>query len=85
MVLEKAEVEKPLEKKRVKRASSRGKPIEKKEAEVQGKPSPSSASDYMLLPYGQLLRGVPVQVKGEYKLPLTTDVYSFATRKRTKE
>ena len=52
MVLEKAEVEKPLEKKRVKRASSRGKPIEKKEAEVQGKPSPSSASDYMLLPYG---------------------------------
>ena len=81
MVLEKAEVEKPLKKQRVKRASSRGKPIEKKEAEVQGKPSP----DYMLLPYGQLLRGVPVQVKGEYKLPLTTDVYSFATRKRTKE
>ncbi len=80
MVLEKAEVEKPLKKQRVKRASSRGKPIEKKEAEVQ-----SLAPDYMLLPYGQLLRGVPVQVKGEYKLPLTTNVYSFATRKRTKE
>ena len=80
MVLEKVVVEKPLKKKRVKRAAD--KPIEKKE--VLGKASTASP-DYLLLPYGQLLRGVPVQVKGEYKLPLTTDVYSFATRKRTKE
>ena len=80
MVLEKVVVEKKPRKKRVKRAAD--KPIEKKE--VLGKASTASP-DYLLLPYGQLLRGVPVQVKGEYKLPLTTDVYSFATRKRTKE
>ena len=78
MVLEKVVVEKPLKKKRVKRAASSS---EKKE--VLGKASTSP--DYLLLPYGQLLRGVPVQVKGEYKLPLAIDVHTFATRKRTKE
>ena len=78
MVLEKVVVEKPLRKKREKRAD---KQIEKKE--VQGKPSTSP--DHLLLPHGQLLRGVPVSGKGEYKLPLATDVHTFATRKRTKE
>jgi hypothetical protein len=82
MVLEKVVVEKKPRKKPVKRAaSSRGKPIEKKE--VLGKPSTSP--DHLLLPHGQLLRGVPVSGKGEYKLPLATDVHTFATRKRTKE
>ena len=79
MVLEKVVVEKKPRKKRVKRAA--GKPIEKKE--VLGKPSTSP--DHLLLPHGQLLRGVPVSGKGEYKLPLATDVHTFATRKRTKE
>jgi hypothetical protein len=79
MVLEKVVVEKKPRKKRVKRAAD--KPIEKKE--VLGKPSTSP--DHLLLPHGQLLRGVPVSGKGEYKLPLSTDVHTFATRKRTKE
>ena len=80
IVLEKVVVEKPLKKKRVKRPAA-DKPIEKKE--VLGKPSTSP--DHLLLPHGQLLRGVPVSGKGEYKLPLATDVHTFATRKRTKE
>ena len=46
---------------------------------------PSTSPDHLLLPHGQLLRGVPVSGKGEYKLPLATDVHTFATRKRTKE
>ena len=79
MVLEKVVVEKKPRKKRVKRAAD--KPIEKKE--VLGKPSTSP--DHLLLPHGQLLRGVPVSGKGEYKVPLATDVHTFATRKRTKE
>ena len=79
MVLEKVVVEKKPRKKRVKHAAD--KPIEKKE--VLGKPSTSP--DHLLLPHGQLLRGVPVSGKGEYKLPLATDVHTFATRKRTKE
>ena len=29
---------------------------------------------YLLLPNSQLLRGVPVQTHGEYKLPTNTDV-----------
>ena len=78
MVLEKVVVEKKPRKKREKRAASSS---EKKE--VLGKPSTSP--DHLLLPHGQLLRGVPVSGKGEYKLPLATDVHTFATRKRTKE
>lgn len=46
---------------------------------------PSLQSDHLLIPNGQLLRGVPVQGKGEYKIPLRSDVHSFAVRKRTKE
>jgi len=80
MDLEKV-VAKPLRKKRTKKANNES--IVTKKTELQGKPS--LTSDHMLLPYGQLLRGVPVQGKGEYKLPLTTDVHTFATRKRTKE
>jgi hypothetical protein len=79
MDLEKV-VAKPLRKKRTKKANET---IVAKKTELQGKPS--LTSDHMLLPHGQLLRGVPVQGKGEYKLPLTTDVHTFATRKRTKE
>ena len=45
---------------------------------------PSVQADHLLIPNGQLLRGVPVQGRGEYKVPLTTDVHSFAIRKRTK-
>ncbi len=45
---------------------------------------PSLQSDHLLIPNGQLLRGVAIQGKGEYKVPLTTDVHSFAIRKRTK-
>ena len=46
---------------------------------------PSLQPNYLLIPNGQLLRGgVPVQGKGEYKIPLQTDVHSFAVRKRTK-
>ena len=45
---------------------------------------PSLQPDHLLIPNGQLLRGVPVQGRGEYKVPLTTDVHSFAIRKRTK-
>ena len=41
--------------------------------------------DHLLFPHGQLLRGVAVQGRGEYKLPLVTDVPSFATRQRTKK
>lgn len=77
MDLEKVVV-KPLRKKRAKRSD---KSMVKKE--VQGKPS--LTPDHMLLPHGQLLRGVAVQGKGEYKLPLKTDVHTFATRRRTKE
>ena len=44
----------------------------------------SKQPDHILIPHGQLLRGIPVQGKGEYKIPLTTDVHSFAIRKRTK-
>ena len=40
--------------------------------------------DHLLIPNGQLLRGVAVQGKGEYKIPLQSDVHSFAVRKRTK-
>ena len=54
MVLEKVVVEKPLvRKKRVKRAAD--KPIKKKEVLGQ----PSTSPDHLLLPHGQLLRGVP--------------------------
>ena len=41
--------------------------------------------DHLLIPNGTLLRGVPVQGRGEYKVPLATDVHSFAIRKRTKK
>ena len=40
---------------------------------------------YLLLPNSQLLRGVPVQTHGEYKLPTNTDVFTFASKKRIDE
>ena len=42
-------------------------------------------SYYLLLPNSQLLRGVPVQTHGEYKLPTNTDVFTFAAKKRIDE
>ena len=56
-------------------------PAKKQDKPVQ---KPSLQQDHLLIPNGQLLRGVPVQGRGEYKVPLTTDVHSFAVRKRTK-
>ena len=45
---------------------------------------PSLQPDHLLIPNGQLLRGVPVQGRDEFKVPLIIDVHSFAVRKRTK-
>ena len=56
-------------------------PAKKQDKPVQ---KPSLQPDHLLIPNGQLLRGVAIQGKGEYKVPLTTDVHSFAVRKRTK-
>ena len=55
-------------------------PAKKHDKAVQ---KPSLQPDHLLIPNGQLLRGVPVQGRGEFKVPLTTDVHSFAVRKRT--
>ena len=54
-----------------------GKPKESKKASKQ--------PNYLLIPNGQLLRGVPVQTQGEYKLPTTTDVFTFAVKQRIEE
>ena len=45
----------------------------------------SHQPSYLLLPNSQLLRGVPVQTHGEYKLPTNTDVFTFASKKRIVE
>jgi hypothetical protein len=42
----------------------------------------SKQPDHILIPHGGLLRGIPVQGKGEYKIPLVSDAHSFAIRKR---
>ena len=41
--------------------------------------------NHLLLPHGQLLRGVPVQTGGDYKVPSLTDHHTFATKRRIKE
>ena len=41
--------------------------------------------NHLLIPNGQLLRGVPVQTGGEYKLPNITDHHTFATKRRIRE
>ena len=42
--------------------------------------------NHLLIPNGQLLRGIPVQTGGEYKLPTLTDhPATFATKRRIKE
>jgi hypothetical protein len=77
-----AAIIKPLKNKREKRTvPSISKPLEKKR-DVYSKAS--LQPDNLLLPHGQLLRGVPVQGAGEYKVPLATDVHSFAIRRRAK-
>lgn len=63
---------KPLRKKREKKSVS----LRNAKASLQ--------PDHLLLPHGQLLRGVPVQGAGEYKVPLATDVHSFAIKRRAK-
>jgi hypothetical protein len=45
----------------------------------------SHQPSYLSLPNSQLLRGVPVQTHGEYKLPTNTDVFTFASKKRIDE
>ena len=45
----------------------------------------SQQPSYLLLPNSQLLRGVPVQTHGEYKLPTNTDVFTFAAKKLINE
>ena len=45
----------------------------------------SNQPNHLLIPNGQLLRGVPVQVGGEYKVPVLTDHKTFATKRRIKE
>ena len=45
----------------------------------------SQQPSYLSLPNSQLLRGVPVQTHGEYKLPTNTDVFTFAAKKRIDE
>ena len=49
------------------------------------KKASSHQPSYLLLPNSQLLRGVPVQTHGEYKLPTNTDVFTFASKKRIDE
>ena len=66
-------ITKSLNKKKKRMPAKHDKPVQK----------PSLQPDHLLIPNGQLLRGVPVQGRGEYKIPLTTDVHSFAIRKRT--
>jgi len=41
--------------------------------------------NHLLLPHGQLLRGVLVQTGGDYKVPSLTDHHTFATKRRIKE
>ena len=45
----------------------------------------SHQPSHLFIPNGQLLRGVPVQSHGEYKLPVKTDVFTFASKKRIDE
>jgi hypothetical protein len=51
---------------------------------VKAVQKPSLQPDHLLIPNSQLLRVIPVQGRGEHKIPLTTDIHSFAIRKRTK-
>jgi hypothetical protein len=77
-----AAIIKPLRNKREKRiVPSISKPLDKK-GDVHS--NASLQADHLLLPHGQMLRGVSVQGRGEYKLPLATDVHSFAIRRRAK-
>jgi len=59
----------------------------KKDAVIKTKESKkvSLQPNHLLIPNGQLLRGVPVQTGGEYKLPTLTDHHTFATKRRIKE
>ena len=45
----------------------------------------SSSKQYLHLPHGQLLKGVQLETGKGYALPLSTDVHSFATKKRIKK
>ena len=49
------------------------------------KKASSQQPSYLSLPNSQLLRGVPVQTHGQYKLPTNTDVFTFASKKRIDE
>ena len=59
----------------------------KKDAVIKTKEAKkvSLQPNHLLIPNGHLLRGVPVQTGGEYKLPTLTDHHTFATKRRIKE
>lgn len=44
----------------------------------------SSSAKYLHLPNSQMLRGVQLQSGSGYQLPHSTDIHTFATRKRIK-
>jgi len=44
----------------------------------------SSNAKFLHVPNGQMLRGVQLQSGGGYNLPHSTDIHTFATRKRIK-
>ena len=44
----------------------------------------SSNAKFLHVPNGQMLRGVQLQSGSGYQLPHSTDIHTFATRKRIK-
>ncbi len=44
----------------------------------------SSNAKYLHIPNGQMLRGVQLQSGGGYQIPHSSDVFTFATKKRIK-
>jgi len=44
----------------------------------------SSSAKYLHVPNGQMLRGVQLQSGSGYQIPHSTDIHTFATRKRIK-
>ena len=55
----------------------------KKDSSEKKKESYSRVSlqpNHLLIPNGTLLRGVPVQTGGEYKVPVVTDHHTLSSR-----
>ena len=51
---------------------------------IEHKESKSSSQGHLHIPNGQLLKGVQIEGTG-YELPLSTDIHTFATKKRIKK